>query len=399
MKFIGIDGCRSGWIYVQINLQQRWQTGVVAQISQLAALLLQSRLALIDIPIGLLTQRRQERRCDSEARKHLKLRRSSVFPVPCREALLADNYQQASAINYQHTGRRLSKQTWNIMPKIKEIDSFLQTFEGSGKIREMHPELCFWGLNRQQPMRFNKKKQQGFDERLQVVRRYFPQSDTLVKQTLQRFSRKIVLRDDILDALVGALTARHFQHLRSLPENPEIDELGLPMEVVYAQTDTNKIVENEDTAVITTPAGKLSLHALGKQLSHCQWITDNVPEQRPRTDFLQTIVQQVEQYWLDPNTVFVFSRLSQGSTYCNRVWQEMCKIPSGETLTYGELAKKLQSSARAVGNACRRNPLPLLVPCHRVVSAAGIGGYAGQTQGPTLTIKRILLAHEAQHRQ
>jgi methylated-DNA-[protein]-cysteine S-methyltransferase len=64
--------------------------------------------------------------------------------------------------------------------------------------------------------------------------------------------------------------------------------------------------------------------------------------------------------------------------------------------SYGALAQRLQSSPRAVGNACRSNPIPIIVPCHRVVAANGaIGGFAGQRDGPQLALKRWLLAHEA----
>ena len=63
-------------------------------------------------------------------------------------------------------------------------------------------------------------------------------------------------------------------------------------------------------------------------------------------------------------------------------------------LTYGEMAKKLDSSPRAVGNACRANPLPIIIPCHRVVSQSGIGGYGGHTEGEVLAIKEWLLHHE-----
>ncbi len=91
---------------------------------------------------------------------------------------------------------------------------------------------------------------------------------------------------------------------------------------------------------------------------------------------------------------------SLGSIFQKKVWHALTQIPVGEVVTYGTLAKELQTSARAVGNACRQNFFPLLVPCHRVVSQTGIGGYAGDTletqkgQIPFLKIKQWLLAHE-----
>ena len=77
------------------------------------------------------------------------------------------------------------------------------------------------------------------------------------------------------------------------------------------------------------------------------------------------------------------------------MWRELKNIPSGKVVSYGELAKRLGTSARAVGNACRKNPVPVVIPCHRVVSATGIGGYAGDTSGDLLKIKSWLLQHEA----
>jgi methylated-DNA-[protein]-cysteine S-methyltransferase len=86
--------------------------------------------------------------------------------------------------------------------------------------------------------------------------------------------------------------------------------------------------------------------------------------------------------------------VAPGTPFQQGVWRELIRIPFGETRSYGELAKKLGSSARAVAGACRRNPLPLLVPCHRVVAKNGIGGFMGKTDGQALAIKRWLLQHE-----
>ncbi|WP_235602990.1 methylated-DNA--[protein]-cysteine S-methyltransferase [Piscirickettsia litoralis] len=72
----------------------------------------------------------------------------------------------------------------------------------------------------------------------------------------------------------------------------------------------------------------------------------------------------------------------------------MQEIPRGQTLTYGELAKKLQTGPRAIGAACRTNPIPVIIPCHRIVSKQGMGGFHGKTSGKFLTIKEWLLQHE-----
>lgn len=108
------------------------------------------------------------------------------------------------------------------------------------------------------------------------------------------------------------------------------------------------------------------------------------------------LAAQLAAYFCDPSHRFDFARDdSRGSPFQRRVWAFLQQIPPGETRTYGELAAALGSSARAVGNACRHNPLPLLVPCHRVIARSAIGGYAGSTVGGFLPIKQVLLAHES----
>ena len=82
------------------------------------------------------------------------------------------------------------------------------------------------------------------------------------------------------------------------------------------------------------------------------------------------------------------------SPFQEKVLQQLLLIPYGETRTYGEIAKTLKTSARAIGNACRHNPLPIIIPCHRVVAANSIGGYDGATEGVTLNIKVRLLQLE-----
>lgn len=84
----------------------------------------------------------------------------------------------------------------------------------------------------------------------------------------------------------------------------------------------------------------------------------------------------------------------RGTPFQQRVWKRLQGIPSGEVMTYGALAQALNSSARAVAGACRANPIPILIPCHRVIAAHGLGGYAGETTGQAVAIKEWLLQHE-----
>jgi methylated-DNA-[protein]-cysteine S-methyltransferase len=76
------------------------------------------------------------------------------------------------------------------------------------------------------------------------------------------------------------------------------------------------------------------------------------------------------------------------------VWDALCRIPVSETITYAELARQLGSGARAVANACGANPLPIVIPCHRVVAKSGLGGFMRGNEVASLEIKRWLLNHE-----
>jgi methylated-DNA-[protein]-cysteine S-methyltransferase len=84
----------------------------------------------------------------------------------------------------------------------------------------------------------------------------------------------------------------------------------------------------------------------------------------------------------------------RGSPYQRRVWAALREIPDGETRTYRQIAARAGGSARSVGGANSRNPIPILIPCHRVVAATGLGGYTG---ADGLSTKRALLALEDAH--
>lgn len=106
------------------------------------------------------------------------------------------------------------------------------------------------------------------------------------------------------------------------------------------------------------------------------------------------VARALTRYFADGSRPFGLALQLAGTDFQRRVWRALQAIPPGETRTYGELAQRLGSGARAVGNACRHNPAPVVVPCHRVVSVSGPGGYAGHMAGPPLARKRWLLAHE-----
>jgi len=236
--YVGVDGCPGGWFYVGLNQEMEWSIGVVPTLSALLQALPQARLLLIDMPIGLRQSGSEGRHCDLAARRVLgRARAASVFPVPVRPALQAASYQEAKAINRQLTGKGITVQAWNIVPKLRELDELMQHAGHARRLlREAHPEVCFWGLNGRQAMQYNKKTPQGREEREALLGRYFPALPDLLADAASRYRRAQLGWDDMLDAAVLAVTAwRGFATLSTLPGEPEHDASGLPMEIVYAE--------------------------------------------------------------------------------------------------------------------------------------------------------------------
>jgi methylated-DNA-[protein]-cysteine S-methyltransferase len=106
------------------------------------------------------------------------------------------------------------------------------------------------------------------------------------------------------------------------------------------------------------------------------------------------LADQLGAYFADGRRGFDLPLGLKGTPFQRRVWGLMQAIPPGHTRTYGEIARELGSAPRAVGQACRANPCPILVPCHRVVGAQGLGGFAGDSSGHRIEVKRWLLDHE-----
>ncbi len=150
----------------------------------------------------------------------------------------------------------------------------------------------------------------------------------------------------------------------------------------------------EDSAIIQTAAGKFALYARGPVLLRTAWVDRDCLLKVPESDWLNGIVRQIDEYWQDGGRTFDVALLKQGTDFRNRVWRELLTIPVGETVTYSDLAESLATGARAVGSACRHNPFPVIIPCHRVISSSGLGGYAGQLKGKMCNVKQILLTHE-----
>jgi methylated-DNA-[protein]-cysteine S-methyltransferase len=146
-------------------------------------------------------------------------------------------------------------------------------------------------------------------------------------------------------------------------------------------------------AVIASPLGRLGIHA-DAALTNIDFAPARTPLKAARTPLARKVCAQLKRYFADGSARFDLPLAPAGTEFQQRVWRAMRRIPAGEARRYGELATRLDSGPRAVGGACRANPIPIIVPCHRVVAANGEGGYMGATRGHRLDIKRWLLAHE-----
>ncbi|MCF6355492.1 MAG: methylated-DNA--[protein]-cysteine S-methyltransferase [Candidatus Polarisedimenticolaceae bacterium] len=147
-------------------------------------------------------------------------------------------------------------------------------------------------------------------------------------------------------------------------------------------------------AIITSPIGPLGIVIEEGVLYRINFLSDETTLQAAEGKPAAQVAAQLQHYFKQADWHFSLPLQPMGTTFQQQVWQQLRQIPLGEVRTYGEIARALNSGPRAVGNACRNNPLPVVVPCHRVVAANGPGGFAGQTQGRNLSIKGWLLAHE-----
>ena len=228
--FVGVDGCNGGWMCFTVDLHN--QETSLRILPRFADVLFDYKCAdviAVDIPIGL-TQH-GTRTCDIEARKRLKKPRgNSVFPAPLRPILPAATYAKACQKGLRVEGKKISRQTFGILSKVREVDQLISPGIQNW-VYEVHPELCFCALNGGKAMKFGKLSARGRSERLHLLSKPFPQMQTHVDQ----LEKKLAGPDDLLDAAVAAWTAVRIGRKQAihLPEKPEFDSTGLRMEICY----------------------------------------------------------------------------------------------------------------------------------------------------------------------
>ncbi len=204
---IGIDGCRSGWCVCLLGSDTK-EVKLYRTIAEVFDDHPEAERVFIDIPMGL-SDKDFHRTIDSEIRVLLKpYKHQSVFTPPCREALDVAGYREALSINRNITGKGISIQSWNLSPKIRELDLLLHNQPLlRDKIYESHPETCFYFLNREKVITSSKKTEEGIKDRLHLLNEFEPETEDVFKQAMKAYQRKEMAADDIVDALCLSVSA------------------------------------------------------------------------------------------------------------------------------------------------------------------------------------------------
>ncbi|MDZ7803867.1 DUF429 domain-containing protein [Thiohalophilus sp.] len=234
-QVLGIDGCRAGWFAI-IKQDDRWSYALAPTIDTLLNDYGAADRIFIDIPVGLAED--QTRQCDQLARRLLSPHRhSSVFSTPVRNAVYAPDYTTACRINAQQTDRKITRQTWNICPKIREVDTWLRQHPNAqSRIYESHPEVAFYALNKAHPLKTRKKSPEGREQRLTLLAQVIGNARQLYDRAVGHYPRAQLQTDDILDAMVLAVMAscKETDHCY-LPQPAPVDRHGIMMRIVYAE--------------------------------------------------------------------------------------------------------------------------------------------------------------------
>lgn len=229
--YIGVDGCKGGWIAAIMD-HADFRVEKYDSIEALINRYPKFDAFLIDMAIGL-CERADQLRPDKEAKAELKSKASSVFPVPCRQAVYETTEEKQKEANKCVLGKSLAKQSIAIIPKIRQVDEFLGSHpEYKNVILESHPEIAFSRLNGQ-ILLSRKKEFLGFSERSYILSEYLGDSKDLLKKLWDRAKELGCAPDDVVDAACTAVTAAMKAHdmCETIPAEPEMDNAGLLMQM------------------------------------------------------------------------------------------------------------------------------------------------------------------------
>jgi len=240
-RVAGVDGCKAGWFVAIISIKKKDDTStcwkftcenvfLAATFTEVLSKTIDCVLVCVDIPIGL-SSGEEPRQCDVEARRLLRgPRASSVFPAPIRPCLSAGDYETACKISVEHTGRKVSRQSFALLEKIRQVDD-LMTPPLQQRVREIHPEITFLALNDNNSLRQNKKTVPGQARRHRLLQDVLEDVDIVLAQAPAHG----YVMDDALDALAAAWTAGQIviEKANTLPQEPGLDSKGLKMEIIH----------------------------------------------------------------------------------------------------------------------------------------------------------------------
>jgi methylated-DNA-[protein]-cysteine S-methyltransferase len=150
------------------------------------------------------------------------------------------------------------------------------------------------------------------------------------------------------------------------------------------------------SAIVEAPFGAIGVRTDAGVINELVYLPATFDGKEPIDPLSEQVARQVEKYLDDPDFRFDLPLAAVGTAFQHKVWKVISEIPRGDVLTYGEVAKLIRSAPRAVGQACGANWFPLVIPCHRVTAAGGLGGFAHHDDdtGFHLGVKRWLLMHE-----
>ena len=226
---IGVDGCKGGWIAAVLQ-DGKLQINKYDSMKTILSMYPEFDEFLIDMVIGLPSNGAHVRP-DAEARRLIPGRTSTIFAVPSRQAVYADTEEEQVEENKKALGKGLAKQTMAIIPKIRELDSFLNTeIQYKNVIKESHPEVCFARLNGAVIMT-KKSHYEGMSERIHILKKFIDIDDNLV---LTKAKELKCNADDIVDAICLSVSANlEYQGKgETIPAEPMMDNNGLVMRMV-----------------------------------------------------------------------------------------------------------------------------------------------------------------------
>ena len=227
---IGVDGCKGGWITAVLD-KGKLSINKYRSLEEIVRKYPDFNELLIDMVIGLQSNS-SHIRPDTYARQLIKERASTIFPAPCRQAVYAGSVSESYHENERVLGKKFTPLTVGIIPKIREVDSFLQNNpEYKNRIKESHPEVCIARLNGK-TMMSKKAEYDGVKERINLLAAYIPE---LSVTKLVELSKSMKCNaDDIIDAITLAITANISAQgqCESLPDKPMQDETGLLMQMI-----------------------------------------------------------------------------------------------------------------------------------------------------------------------